>query len=121
MKLKKSLQIGLEILGNLFRGALTVRFPKESLEIPKAYRGEHSFDEEKCIGCGLCANVCPNKAIKMVETSDGKRPEIDLSKCSFCGLCEDICPTGALKLTKGLPKSTSNPLTLVKSPEGGES
>ncbi len=117
MKLKKSLKIGAEIWGNLFRRALTVQFPKEFLAIPRTYRGEHKFDGEKCIGCSLCANICPNKAIKMMETANGKKPEIDLSKCCFCGLCEDICPTGALKLTMELPKSIHSPSALVKSPQ----
>ena len=119
MKIKKSLKIGAEIVGNLFRRALTVQFPKESLEIPRNYRGEHNFDGEKCRGCSLCANICPNKAIRMVETANGKKPEIDLSKCCFCGLCEDICPSNALTLTKDLPKSIHKPSALVKSPEEG--
>jgi formate hydrogenlyase subunit 6/NADH:ubiquinone oxidoreductase subunit I len=116
MKVKKSLKIGAEIGGNLFRRALTVRFPKESLEIPKTYRGEHEFDGGKCRGCSLCANICPNKAIRMVETVNGRRPEIDLSKCCFCGLCEDVCPSKALRLTEELPRSVRNPSTLIKSP-----
>lgn len=52
---------------------------------------EPVFNEEKCIGCGLCENVCPNKIIKIV---DGK-PVIDRSKCLYEGNCIASCPVDA--------------------------
>ncbi len=42
-----------------------------------------------CIGCGLCAKNCPEKAIEMVDNL----PIIDYSKCVGCGLCADKCPS----------------------------
>ena len=45
-----------------------------------------------CTGCTACYNVCPHKAIKMVEDSEGfKFPQIDMEKCTNCGLCEKVC------------------------------
>jgi len=89
---------------------MTVRFPHESIPIPDGYRGEHTFDMEKCISCGLCAKICPNKAIELIEAPEDLRniykktyPSIDLGKCCFCGLCEDICSKDAIKLTKFFP------------------
>lgn len=117
MKMRKSLRIVLEIAGNLFRRVLTVRFPEQSLELPEAYRGEHVLDTEKCKGCGLCADICSSKAIRMVETAEGKRPEIDASKCCYCGLCEDVCPANALRLTRHLSESVRDPSDLVKRPK----
>ncbi len=109
-----------EVIRNLFRSPITVRYPEEELEISRGYRGEHVFDVSKCKGCGLCDRVCPNNAIEMVGSGEGgengKHPRIDMSKCCFCGLCQDICPSGAIKLTRKLPDPTSDPLSLIKIP-----
>lgn len=45
-----------------------------------------------CTGCTACYNICPHKAIEMVENSEGfKFPQIDTEKCTNCGLCEKVC------------------------------
>ena len=102
---------------------MTTRFPYESIPTPDGYRGEHSYDIDKCMSCGLCAKICPNKAIEMVEASEEhkekypkKYPKIDLGKCCFCALCEDICPTDAIKLTKNFFLSTFDKSTTIKPP-----
>jgi len=112
-----------KILKNLFSKPMTVRFPHESIPIPDRYRGEHAYDIDKCISCGLCAKICPNRAIEMVEVSDKYKekypkryPKIDLGKCCFCGLCEDICPKDSLKLTKNVFLSTFDPKSVIKIP-----
>ena len=102
---------------------MTVCFPYESIEIPQGYRGEHLYDKDKCISCGLCAKICPDRAIEMVEAPDAciedypkKYPKIDLGKCCFCGFCEDICPKGCLKLTDSFYLSTFDKNTVIKNP-----
>lgn len=48
--------------------------------------------KKECCGCGACANVCPMKAIRMVEDENGFRyPKIDKDKCKKCGLCIKSC------------------------------
>jgi glutamate synthase (NADPH/NADH) small chain len=74
------------------------------------YRGFHINDWEMCIGCGTCATICDNHAIRMVDiknvSSDpikgikSHRPAIDYGRCCWCALCVDICPTGALALSR---------------------
>lgn len=50
--------------------------------------------KDKCSGCFACFNVCPKKAISMVEDENGFiYPKIDESKCINCGLCKKVCPS----------------------------
>ena len=112
-----------KIFKNLFSKPMTVKFPHESIPIPDGYRGEHLYDIDKCISCGLCSKICPNRAIEMIEVSKEykkkypkKYPKIDLGKCCFCGLCEDICPKDSLKLTKNVFLSTFDSSSVIKYP-----
>jgi len=113
----------IELVKNLFSKPMTVKFPHESIPIAEGYRGEHTYDIDKCRSCGLCANICPNRAIKMVKAPKRYEkeypelyPQIDVGKCCFCGLCEDRCPNGAIKLTKNIFLSTFDSKQVIKNP-----
>ena len=51
------------------------------------------IDEEKCNGCGACADACHEGAIRMV---DGKAKLIREDFCDGFGDCLPNCPTGAI-------------------------
>ena len=51
------------------------------------------IDEEKCNGCGLCAEACHEGAIDMV---DGKAKLVRENLCDGFGDCLPNCPTGAI-------------------------
>jgi NAD-dependent dihydropyrimidine dehydrogenase PreA subunit len=57
-----------------------------------------NFDEEKCSGCGACANVCPQAVIKL---NNRKAFMADYKSCMECGACQLNCEYGAIELTKG--------------------
>jgi len=56
------------------------------------------FIAEKCKQCLLCAPVCPDCSIPVV---DGKRGDFDLDHCKGCGICAKVCPFGAIEMKKG--------------------
>ena len=51
------------------------------------------IDEEKCNGCGACANACHEGAIQMI---DGKAKLMREDFCDGFGDCLPNCPTGAI-------------------------
>jgi len=55
------------------------------------------IDEEKCNGCGACANACHEGAIGMV---DGKAKLLRDDYCDGLGDCLPGCPTGAITFTE---------------------
>jgi pyruvate formate lyase activating enzyme len=46
----------------------------------------------RCILCGRCAKVCPQRAIKL-----DKIRKIDRLRCDLCLKCADVCPTGSIR------------------------
>ena len=50
-------------------------------------------DNDKCTGCGTCADGCPVEAITVND-----KAEIDNDECIDCGTCVDECPEGAISL-----------------------
>jgi pyruvate formate lyase activating enzyme len=78
------------------------------------------YQEAKCTGCGLCIDVCPTHALRLltlpapsspplhvVERGPGGEGEaiappakvtVDWSLCTRCGACAEVCYPGALKM-----------------------
>lgn len=97
---------------HLFTPPVTRQYPAEKREPVPGARGLHALvrdyetGEEACVGCSLCAAICPSECIH-VYTSDGPdhekildRYEIDTLRCVFCGFCVEACPYGAVVMTE---------------------
>jgi hypothetical protein len=54
------------------------------------------INNEKCIGCGVCIDVCQVGAISMKD----EKAEIDMEKCIRCGKCHDACSYEAVRHDK---------------------
>ncbi|MBM3827541.1 MAG: NADH-quinone oxidoreductase subunit I [Actinobacteria bacterium] len=97
----------------------------EKADKPERLHGRHVLNRyedgmEKCIGCELCAGVCPAKCIYVRgadndpenPTSPGERfgfvYEINYLRCIHCDLCVEACPTEAITESKLFEFSFTN-------------
>ena len=100
----------------MFRPNVTTSYPEQKRVKPERFHGRHVLNRypdgmEKCIGCELCAGVCPADCIYVRgadnpdddPVSPGERYgfvyEINMLRCIFCGLCVEACPTEAITMT----------------------
>ncbi len=100
-----------EAIKAVVRGPYTSKFPFEPHTPPEGFRGKPEFQEEGCIGCAACAEVCPALAIKVTDDAEADPPtrrfELRYDKCVFCGQCELNCTTKeGIKLTSIYDMST---------------
>ncbi len=97
----------------------------EKLPRPERLHGRHVLNRyedgmEKCIGCELCAGVCPANCIyvrgKDNPAEDPKSPgerygyvyEINYLRCIHCDMCVEACPTEAITESKLFEFSFTN-------------
>lgn len=80
--------------------------PKGAISLAK---GRSTIDEQKCIKCGKCKDICPYEAIiqkkrpcaaacgvNAIGSDSHGRAKIDSEKCLSCGMCMVACPFGAI-------------------------
>lgn len=112
-------------LEHLGRPAVTRQYPEEKRPKQPRQHGRHVLNRyedgmEKCIGCELCAGVCPADCIYVRgldnppdhPVSPGERYgyvyEINFLRCIHCDLCVEACPTEAITESKLMEFSFTN-------------
>lgn len=85
-----------EAIISLFSKPYTTSYPHGEFKPFPGYRGKPVVDEENCVGCETCTNVCPPNAITYIDDPDTSIRTItrDYGQCIFCGQCEEHCITG---------------------------
>jgi 2-oxoglutarate ferredoxin oxidoreductase subunit delta len=67
------------------------------------FKGAIVIDIEKCKGCGLCVEVCPQKVIELgnnVNTKGYFYADIIKEDCTACENCVMVCPDTVITLYK---------------------
>ncbi|MFC1501319.1 4Fe-4S binding protein [Elusimicrobiota bacterium] len=100
-----------EAIKAFIKGPYTTKFPQEPHVPYEGFRGKPIPSDEKCIGCGACANVCPANAIELKDNITNKQAKRELiwhyDLCIFCGQCESLCTTeDGVKLSAEFELST---------------
>jgi len=54
-------------------------------------------DQEKCIGCGECVDVCP---VDVYEMQDEKSVPVNAEECIGCESCVEVCEQEAITVTE---------------------
>jgi NAD-dependent dihydropyrimidine dehydrogenase PreA subunit len=72
------------------------------------------LDVDKCVGCGLCVNVCPHAVFEII---DGKAVIKDLDACMECGACAKNCAVLAIEVRTGVGCAYGVIMGMVKGTE----
>ena len=85
-----------EAIHSLVSPAYTTGFPAKPHTPAENYRGKPVVDDQHCVGCETCANVCPSGVITFTDDKEKKIRIIERNygNCIFCGQCQEHCITG---------------------------
>ena len=98
----------------------TFCYPEEKLPMTDNFRGGNlAMDWRVCIGCSMCVNACPNKALDLEIVQDAKKKRHMKSyvhksgRCLYCNLCVEVCPVNTLVWDKDYAISTWSKETMT--------
>jgi NADH-quinone oxidoreductase subunit I len=109
----KTVAIGMWVtLPYHFARTVVVQYPDVEPTVQGRYRGFHTNQIERCLGCEACVKACPAGCIRVAKSGPRKMDkgrdvavggaltlyQIDYATCLFCGQCADVCPTECLKM-----------------------
>jgi UDP-glucose 4-epimerase len=68
-------------------------------------------DEEMCVGCGECKEVCVFKGMEMIDDN----AQVNQERCLGCGRCEEVCPNNAISIEFSNPRDIEELIDLLES------
>jgi len=75
---------------------LPILLPIGYLLFGRLFMAKLMFSNNQCVGCGMCAKFCPNKAILMKDIGNKKRPYWTYH-CEVCLRCMGYCKKKAVE------------------------
>ena len=61
-----------------------------------------SFDDQRCVGCGKCEEVCPHGVFSADKVDKKKARIVEKDLCMECGACAMNCPAEAINVNAGV-------------------
>lgn len=82
-------------------------------------KGRIVIDVERCKGCELCIDACPQDVLALSQefNSKGYRPVFLMehtNDCTGCALCAVACPDGCITVYRDIPQKKQRPLATVR-------
>ena len=74
---------------------------------PKKKKGKIEIDRDRCKGCYMCIEVCPNNQIEVDDSLNKKgyyparfkqNPKEGEKECTGCAQCATVCPDVAIEV-----------------------
>ncbi len=56
---------------------------------------EVTVDNDKCVGCGECVDICP---VEVYELQDEKSVPVNAEECVGCESCIEVCEQEAISV-----------------------
>lgn len=76
-------------------GRASIPLAKKEVEVSPIVA---AVEEARCIGCGICVDLCPFTAIELIKVDKKRKAKVITAACKACGICASHCPVFAIDL-----------------------